>query len=180
MTRPIAPVRPGPDLQLIEGGMGPLYERYRGLILRRVSRFARGEIAEELAQEAFTVAMARWSQFRGETSRISWLYQIATRIGLHHVRDLKRRRVLLETHGPPDWAVGVHESSVDARIFLNQVWSTLDEELTEIGVYHYLDGMTHAEIARMMRVSRRTIGNRIATLVALVKAAATVEDSRGY
>ncbi|MBX2804308.1 MAG: RNA polymerase sigma factor [Myxococcales bacterium] len=164
--------RASPDRDL-----GPLYERYRGMIRRRLGRFAPDEIAEELTNEAFTVAMSRRSQFRGG-DEVSWLYQIATRLGLHHVRDTARRHVLLETHGPPAWAVPISESPVEARVFLHQIWARLDDELTEIGVYHYLDGMTHHEIARLMGCSRRTVGNRIATLTALVREAARTEEDR--
>ena len=157
-----------------EARFGDLYTSYRSLIRRRLRRFAAAEIADELTNEAFAVAMARHDQFRGD-ALVSWLYQIATRLGLHHVRDTRRRHVLLETHGPPDWAVGVHESAAEARVFLGQVWSTLDEELAEIGVYHYLDGMTHAEIARLLGISRRTVGNRLATLTSLIRDAARTE-----
>ena len=167
--RPTAPSAPS-----AEDAFGPLYVKYQGLLRRRLRRFASAEVAEELTNEAFAVAMSRRSQFRGE-SMVSWLYQIATRLGLHHVRDSRRRSVLLEAHGPPSWAVGVHESPVEARVFLNQVWASLDEELMEIGVYHYLDGMPHHEIARIMDCSRRTVGNRLAMLTSLVRDAARSE-----
>ena len=174
MPRPVSPTTGELPASSAED-FGPLYEKYLNLIRRRLRRFASAEIADELANEAFAVAMSRRHQFRGGDSLVSWLYQIATRLGLHHVRDSRRRSALLEAHGPPAWAIGVHESPVEARVFLSQVWSTLDDDLVEIGVYHYLDGMTHHEIARMMACSRRTIGNRLATLSKLVREAARME-----
>ncbi len=41
-----------------------------------------------------------------------------------------------------------------------------------IGVYFFVDGMSHADIARTMSVSRRTIGNRLERLQKLARAAA--------
>ena len=38
-----------------------------------------------------------------------------------------------------------------------------------VGVYYFLDGMTHAEIARILGCSRRTVGNRIEALRAQVQ-----------
>lgn len=158
----------------VTGELGPLYDRYRGLIERRLRRFVAPEIADELTNEAFAIAMTRSDQVHGD-SIVPWLYQVATRLGLHHVRDTKRRHALLEAHGPPAWAVGPHESPVEARVFLGQLWASLDEDLTEIGVYHYLDGMSHAEIARLLGCSRRTVGNRLSTLTTLVREAAQSE-----
>ena len=34
-------------------------------------------------------------------------------------------------------------------------------ELAETGIYYFIDGMTHAEIARIVGCSERTVGNRI-------------------
>lgn len=174
------PIRPLPaDPPLGDHTLDGVYRRYQGMIRRRLTRFVKTEIADELANEAFAIAMTRLHQLRGDAAIVSWLYQIATRLGLHHVRDTKRRHALLDQHGPPDWAVGVTESHAEARLFLDQVWTTLDEDLAEIGVYHYVDGMSHAEIARLMGCSRRTIGNRCATLTAKVRAAAGMEDHDG-
>ena len=40
-----------------------------------------------------------------------------------------------------------------------------------IGIYHYVDGMSHAAIAELLGVSRRTIGNRLASLTEAVQEA---------
>ena len=64
----------------------------------------------------------------------------------------------------------------ETRAFLKQVWRLLDEELSEIGTYHYVDGLTQAEIADLLGCSRRTVGNRLTTLRATVTAAADRES----
>jgi len=59
----------------------------------------------------------------------------------------------------------------ETRAFLGQVWRLLDDDLSEIGTYHYVDGLTQAEIAELLGCSRRTIGNRLTTLRATLTAA---------
>ena len=39
----------------------------------------------------------------------------------------------------------------------------LDDELREIAVYYFVDQMNHEEIAQLLGVSRRTVGNRVET-----------------
>jgi DNA-binding transcriptional regulator LsrR (DeoR family) len=48
----------------------------------------------------------------------------------------------------------------------------MDAETAQIATYYFIDGMTHAEIARIVGVSRRTIGNRISDLQAQARTAA--------
>jgi DNA-directed RNA polymerase specialized sigma24 family protein len=49
------------------------------------------------------------------------------------------------------------------------------DELQDIAVYYYVDELSHEEIAGIVGVSRRTVGNRLATFHALVKGLATPE-----
>ena len=45
-----------------------------------------------------------------------------------------------------------------------------------IGVYYFVDGMTHAEIAEVVGVSRRTVGNRVDEIRRRALVAAGMED----
>ena len=48
----------------------------------------------------------------------------------------------------------------------------LDDEAIMIATYYFVDGMSHDEIARILGVSRRTVGNRVERLRAAARAAA--------
>ncbi len=149
-----------------------MYRRYGGMVLRRIRRFYRGEEAEEVLQEVFMKVLTTRSTFQGDSSPSTWLYALTTRHCLNRLRDSKRRSELLAQHGEPSWSATRTEPNAEARIFLDELWSQLDDDLAMIAVYHYVDGMPHHEIARVMGVSRRTIGNRLADLTSLAARAA--------
>ena len=65
------------------------------------------------------------------------------------------------------------------QVFLNQLWQEVPEPLLQIATYYYVDGLTHAEIARMEGVSRLTIGNRIQEFDELARRLASHRDEEG-
>ena len=132
--------------------------------MRRLRRFVSAEVAADLHQEVFECVVRNFSKLDRNTSGVAWVYQIATRVCLHHLRDKQNRQRLLNTWGAPAWSRPSILASPDTRAFLNQVWRMLDDELVEIGTYHYVDGLSHAEIAQVIGCSRRTVGNRLKAL----------------
>lgn len=153
-----------------------MYTRHGAMVYRRIRRFYDKDEAEEVLQEVFIKVLATQSAFRGASSPSTWLYQLTTRHCLNRLRDRRRRQELLDQYGEPTWSSNRAEPDAEAKVFLQELWSQLDEELAIIAVYHYVDGMPHAEIARVMGVSRRTIGNRLATLSTLAAKAADKTD----
>lgn len=148
-----------------------LYRRYGPLVLRRVRRFfPDDEEAVEVLQEIFLRVITHSADFRGDASPATWLYQIATRHCLGRLRDTTRRRTLMEDRGEISWAPTVTRPVQEHVALVDSLWRTLDPQLVEIGVYYHLDGMTHAEIAELLGVSRRTVGNRLDELAARAKA----------
>ncbi len=150
-----------------------LYRRYGGLVLRRIRRFYSDEEARDVLQEVFARAIEKQGSFRGESSPGTWLYQLTTRHCLNRLRDARRRRELLSEPDPDAWwSPGSTGARQEQSLLVRQLWRVLDEELAEIGIYYYLDGMSHAEIAEILGVSRRTVGNRIAELERRARVAA--------
>lgn len=147
----------GPDI-------GSLYREHGPMVYRRILHFYGEAEAEEVLHEVFLQAMERLSTFRADASPSTWLYRIATNTCINRLRDHGRRRELLHIHRDDLWYATRQGASQEERAFLEQLWRALPEELVQIGVYHYIDGMTHGEIARVMGVSRRTIGNRLQEL----------------
>ena len=141
-----------------------LYRDHAGMVARRVSRFIPRDEVEEVVQEVFLKAFERRDAFRGDSSPVTWLYHIATNHCLNRVRDRKRRRRSLALNRDLPWLSPTTQASVHQRVLLDQVWSTLSDEQAVIATYYYIDGLTQADIAQLMGVSRRTIGNRIDAL----------------
>lgn len=141
-----------------------LYRQHHRMVRRRVRRLVGDSEADELVQQAFEQAVRKQHTFRGDSSPVTWLYQIATRTCLHHIRDTTRRGRLINTLGHPAWSRPVQAPSAETITFISEVWRKLDAELCEVGTYHYVDGLTQAEIAQLLGCSRRTVGNRLAEL----------------
>lgn len=149
-----------------------LYTQYGKLVLRRIRRFYPPQVAADVLQEVFERVLIRAPSFRGEGSPRAWLFGLTTRHCLARLRNERRRRHLLEELGEVPWSLPISESDTEARVFLQQLWHTLDPELVQIGIHHYVDGMTQAAIGDLMGVTGRTISNRLQQLQRLARQAA--------
>ena len=70
-----------------------LFERYRHALLKHILHIVREErAAEDLVQEVFLRVWTRAAQWDGRGELRSWLYRIATNLGLNHLRTVHRRR----------------------------------------------------------------------------------------
>ncbi len=152
-----------------------LYTKHAGMVARRVSRFVSRDEVEEVVHEVFLRAFERKSSYRGDASPVTWLYHIATNHCLNRLRDQKRRRQALHVNRDLPWLLPSDAVDSRVRVLLEQVWSLLSEEQATIAIYYFIDGMSHADIARVMAVSRRTIGNRLEELTTLVRSHAEDE-----
>jgi RNA polymerase sigma-70 factor (ECF subfamily) len=81
-------VREGDD-----SGFGLLIEKYRRPIVHFMFRMVHNQaIAEELAQEVFLRVYRSRQTYRAEARFSTWLYRIATNLGVNHARDTKHER----------------------------------------------------------------------------------------
>jgi len=88
---------------------------------------------------------------------MTWLYRITTNYCLNLLRDSARHEARLRAH-----AITMSPISADdpeLRLTLAQLLTRIPAELCEVAIYHYVDRMTHDEIAEVLEVSRRTVGN---------------------
>ncbi len=145
-----------------------LYRQYAPLVFRRARRFFDESQAEEVVHEVFMKLMDHYDGFRGDSSPVTWLYRVTTNHCLNKIRDQKRRNELLAEQAPVVRSLQHKPVEPDVRLFLDQVMRQLDDELRQIGIYHFVDGMTNREVARVMGCSPRTIVTRLQTLKEMV------------
>jgi len=92
---------------------------------------------------------------------LPWLYKVATNYCLNVIRDGSR----LEFHRPEDLPVQETEPIAEKRVLAREeIFSLLtfvDTKTKQIAIYKHMDGMTQAEIAREMGISRKTIGKKL-------------------
>ncbi len=83
-------------LELRAGNMAAfdfLLQKYRKPIVHFMFRMVRNQaVAEELAQEVFLRVYRSRETYRAEARFSTWLYRIATNLGVNHARDTKQER----------------------------------------------------------------------------------------
>lgn len=154
-----------------------LYRTYGPSVYRR-ARAILGEeqAARDAMQEVFIRALKAGEAFRGDASPTTWLYRVTTNHCLNLLRDAKRRAELLREHLPAGEAA--RDPGMEGRMTVAQVLARVPEELREVAVYYYVDQMSHDEIAALIGVSRRTVGNRLEAFRAQVEPVASAEKAR--
>ena len=75
------------------------------------------------------------------------------------LRDRKRRRQILAAAGP--WPRPASYGDVELHFSLAKALDGVAPALRDVAVCFYLQGMTQAETAAYLRVSRRTVGYRL-------------------
>jgi RNA polymerase sigma factor (sigma-70 family) len=154
------------ERNVIEGGsLAALYSRYSRSVWRRARRIlADDDAAKDVTQEVFLRAMAIDAKGAFDACPMGWLYRATTNLCLNRLRDTKRRAEILsecildETRG----------RDADTQILVRRILERVPEELQDVAVYYYVDDLSHDEIASILGVSRRTIGNRLATFHSVV------------
>jgi len=145
-----------------------LIEKYRNPIIHFMFRMVRNQaIAEELAQEVFLRVYRSRQTYRAEAKFSTWLYRIATNLGVNHARDTKQERsaqtVYLdepdpETGSTPDVAdmtPSVEQDMVrDERMnAIRQHVMALPERQRTAVLMHKYQGMDYKDIGDVLKLS---------------------------
>lgn len=169
-----------PEEQLIERAkhnaeaFGLLYERYVDRIYNYIYyRTGDSHEAEDLTARVFYRALAHMDEYRQRGAPFAaWLYRIAHNLVANWHRDRGRRRdvrlddivALAEKREGPE---RLAEQDEDARLLLGAM-GKLPAERQELLIYKFVDGMSNAEIARIMGRSEGAIKSLYhRTLIAL-------------
>ena len=137
-----------------------LYDRYAPMVYRRVLRFYPAAEAPEIVQEVFVRVIERWGSFQGTSSAATWLYRLTTNHCINRLRDQRRRRELWREEGVALWGNSAQDAGHEAHVMLRELFERVEPELLEVGVMYYVDGMSHAEIARVVGCSRPCTASR--------------------
>jgi RNA polymerase sigma factor (sigma-70 family) len=137
-----------------------LYRDHGHVVLRRAKHILGNETeAGEVLQQVFMSLVERPGQFRGDSSVTTFLYAMTTNACLNRLRSSRRRTVLIEKHFPAgDGQPAVPPAETMAAA---QLLARLPDRLAKIAVYYFVDEMTRDEIADLIGVSRRQVGNLI-------------------
>jgi RNA polymerase sigma-70 factor (ECF subfamily) len=139
-----------------------LFERYGPLVYRRALHLLRNPVdAEEATQEVFIRAFNAAESFAHRSRVTTWLVRITTNYCINFIRDRQRRQELWTDHLERQPDSSQTDPTPEGLILFRRILASVDENCAQAAVFVYLDGMTHAEAARLLKVARRTVGKLI-------------------
>lgn len=156
-------VREGDDV-----GFNFLIEKYRKPIINFMYRMVHNQaVAEELAQEVFLRVYRSRQTYRAEAKFTTWLYRIATNLGVNHARDTRHERAAPTIYlDQPDPETGTTPDVADARPVVEEellkdermqairkhVMALPERQRTAVLMHKY-QGLDYKEIGAVLRLS---------------------------
>ena len=156
-----------------------LVERYKERLYATVYHMTSNhEDANDLVQDTFIKAYKSLQSFRGQSSFYTWVYRIAVNRTINFVKRRKNRNqyslddldssiqsdpdlVEMQSHATPRREVGLNELQEK----LNEALQKLSESHRAVVTLHDVQGMTHADIAKVMGCSEGTVRHNICSRI---------------
>lgn len=145
-----------------------LLRKYRRPIINFMYRMTRNQaVAEELAQEVFLRVFRSRETYRAEARFSTWLYRIATNLGVNQARDTRHERTastvyLDETDSETGTSPDVADSTpgVEARLLRDERMASirdfvmaLPERQRTAVLMHKYEGMDYKHISDVLKLS---------------------------
>ena len=135
-----------------------LYDAHVDRVYRLAYRFAGDEdVARDVTQETFIRAFDRIATFRRESSLATWLHSITVSVALNYMRVVHRVR---NRETALDEGLDVARTERIAEPDLKQRLAAAINRLAAgyrtVFVLHDVEGMTHAEIGRILGIDEGT------------------------
>jgi RNA polymerase sigma-70 factor (ECF subfamily) len=149
-------------------GFDFLIQKYRRPIINFMYRMVHNQaVAEELAQEVFLRVYRSRQTYRAEARFSTWLYRIATNLGVNYARDNRHERTAStiyldeadsETGTTPDVADGTPSAEAELlrRERLNAIREhvmALPERQRSAVLMHKYEGMDYKQIGDVLKLS---------------------------
>jgi len=132
------------------------------------------EVASDLAQEAFIKGYKYIHKFKGDSSFYTWIYRVAVN---HTINHLKRNRsgyhvslndVDAGIENDPDFIEATKSDPPTRKVSLNELQNALNEAIQRLSephrmvvTLHDVEGLSHGEIAKIMKCSEGTVRSRL-------------------
>ena len=149
-------------------GFNYLITKYQRQIVHFMFRMVHNQaVAEELAQEVFLRVYRSRETYRAEARFSTWLYRIATNLGVNHARDTKHERAAQniyldapdpETGTTPDVADMTpdveHDLLRDERLkAIREIVLKLPERQRTAVLMHKYQGMDYKQVGEVLKLS---------------------------
>jgi RNA polymerase sigma-70 factor (ECF subfamily) len=114
--------------------------------------------AENVLQEAYARAFARWSRVGAYDRPEAWVRRVALNLAAMTDRSLRRRARPLLRLGPPPLVPELSPEAID----LHDALRALPLGQRQVIVLHHLAGLPVEEVARELRLAPGTVKSRLA------------------
>lgn len=138
-----------------------LIQRHQTPVMNFFRRSGDSMAAEDLAQETFLRLYNYRSRYQPTAKFTTFLYTLARRTWIDHLRKTGRRRKATDVHAAD--AVGRAESaqSTAARIQAREALAELSEEMRIVVILNVYQGMKYQEIADVLEIPLGTVKTRM-------------------
>ncbi len=132
------------------------------------------EDAADLAQDSFIKAFSSIKRFKGKSSFYTWLYRIAVNTTLSHLKSKRSKRFFSFENLQEEVAQSdvieflVSKTGAEKGTLMNELQEKLNDALQTLSVKHRtvtilyeIEGLSHTEIAKILKVSEGTVRSRL-------------------
>jgi RNA polymerase sigma-70 factor (ECF subfamily) len=113
-------------------------------------------VAEELTQDAFIKAWKALPEFGLRSSLKTWIYQVAINVGRDWLRSHKTRNIDLSESNEEG-----NDSPTQEQLDIQEAILELEDDVREILVLFYFEGMKQEELSAILKVPSGTIKSRL-------------------
>ena len=185
MTRPVASPAPSdePTATLVaraqagdETAFGELMQAHYAVVFRRVQAIVRNEHdARDVCQDVWLTIWRELATFRGDAQFTTWLFPIATRRALDHLRKRRRwfdrflpftrsdpssgREVTFEPIDPADTTASLQQA--ERRGAIERALAALPPLHRAVLTLRETEGLSYDEIARQLDIPPGTVMSRL-------------------
>lgn len=173
---------PDPDQDLVDRAREGDTRAFDALILKYGDKLyglvynmtSHKEDTHDLLQEIFAKAYQSLRSFRGNSTFYTWIYQIAVNQTLNFLKKRKRRTGLslndLDSGVQNDPALvdSTHEADPERQTQIKELQRKLNEAMQKLSEKHRMvvtmfdiQGMSHADIAKVLKTSEGTVRSRL-------------------
>ena len=153
-----------------------LIEKYRARVYGIVYHMTSNrEDAADRTQDAFIKAFQSIHRFGGQSSFFTWLYRIAVYSALSHLRKARLRSFFSLERIDADEPVSkeiidalTDKTGADRDTYVHELQEKLNDALQKLSIKHRtvvtlfeIDGLSHQEIAEVMKCSVGTVRSRL-------------------
>ena len=140
-------------------GFQELYNRYSETVYRAALRVTGNTAdAEDVLQTVFMRLLHRESVFGIEVKPEAYFRRAATNASIDIIR---RKNTRSETEIDEQRDRAAAPAQVLLKVRLRQALATLETEDAELFVLHYLEGLSHEELAKQFNIRRGTVASRL-------------------